>query len=158
MYVMTMNIIMVSIVVLSIGMAKKVQKNLFGDFVPSENVVKTFVKIYEVVKEVGDTFTFLIDGASYNPEKHGGVLTLFDGNGTAVSIYAQHKEGMTGMPDGERFGRAMQRCLNQQIGSYEEIVKVLRDSQTTYELTVQMSEMDNGNKARAWSVKSVSAV
>ena len=136
-------------------MATKKQTSLFGDYVASENdQVTTFVKIYEVVTKIGEKIIFVLDGAVWNSEK--GCLTLFDGNGNGLTIYATHAvESFTGKPDALRFGSALQRAVKADIGSWEDLVEIIRNNPSTYTLTVEGQAMElNGKEvfARSWNV------
>ena len=141
-------------------MAKTAQKSepkpLYGGSVSGEFTTPEtrFVKVWEEVKEIGDTLVLKIDGAALNAER--GCLTIFDNNDetetVAMTMFfehhsdAQYKDGPT---DAARFGNAVARGLGTQIASNDELGALCAEGGLV--LTVSGTDY-NGGFSRLWTV------
>jgi hypothetical protein len=117
------------------------QESIFGGLVSNQDdkTPSTFVKIYEVVKEIGDNLTFFLDGATWNDEKN--CLTVFNGQGECLGLFLNHiNESWKGETDLIRLGKAIERKCEVQIASMSELVKLINESNLTIEITATESK------------------
>ena len=143
----------------------EVQTSLFSFGGSRDGADHSFIRMSEVVKSVGDTFTFSMDSATYNADK--GCLTVFDGTGQAVSVHQHHSPAMIEnaaaqgwtlpQTDADRFGPAFEKAglLNGYThGSSDEAWGNIASSINTQGavLTVTMVQTKSGHNFRRWTV------
>jgi hypothetical protein len=134
---------------------KSEQQTLYGGSVSGDYTApeQVRVKVWEEVREIGDSLIMQIDGASLNQEA--GCLTIFDNSDEAKTrsltvFFAHHPDSQykDGQTDGARFGNAVARCVGP-IDSNEALEGAIADGGFT--LTVAGTDY-NGGFARLWTV------
>ena len=136
-------------------MGKDKQETLYGGSVGGDYTAPatTFVKVYEEVQEVGETFTLTLSGCALNESE--GRLTLFDNTNdeetTATTVYFNHHPNAKftdSTPDGVRLGQAVARCVGP-LTSNADLAQNIQERDLV--LTVEGVEF-NGGFARLWTV------
>ena len=123
------------------------QTTLFGGFVKEEQQPLTFVKVYEEVASDGDQFTMAPTTATLNEEK--GCITLVDTNKSqALTCYFDNHPSarFKSTPDGVRLGRAVERALKVEIGSYADLASAFVEN------TLELNITHTGDKGRLWVI------
>ena len=123
------------------------QTTLFGGFVQEEAKPLTFVKVYEEVASDGDQFTMTPTTATLNEEK--GCITLVDTNKSqALTCYFDNHPSarFKSTPDGIRLGRAVERALKIEIGSFADLASAFVEN------TLELNITHTGEKGRLWVI------
>ncbi len=122
------------------------QTNLFGEFVEgTKNEPSVKVRLYNEVVDDGDQYSMLLSGCAYNEEKN--CITLFDDtknvrttlgfeNHPNTPVFTNDKgEEFSPTPDGIKFGKAVQQCVERTIADGHDLETILKSS--VYTLTVK---------------------
>lgn len=131
------------------------QLTLFGEVVPLENdknAETVWLRVKDAVKDVGDKFSFTMQRAVYNVEKH--VLSIFDGEGNGISVWFQphpDSQWQDVKPDGVRLGEAMIKTLRQSIDSPQTMADLINNGLMTLEVE-KIALKTDGHTFIKWTV------
>ena len=127
-----------------------VQTSLFGGLVShDEDAPLTFLRVYAEVAEPGDVMHITLTGATFNEDRQ--CLTVIDDTTRhALTVYFEnHPDAQyRTTTDGVRLGRAVERCLQAPVSSYEGLAETIK-AEAPLHLTVTRT----GPKGRLWTIE-----
>lgn len=127
-----------------------VQTSLFGGLVSTdEDAPLVFLRVYAEVAEPGDVMHVELTGATFNEDRQ--CLTVIDDTTRhALTVYFEnHPDAQyQTTPDGVRLGRAVERCLQVPVSSYEGLAETIRA-----EAPLRLTVTHTGPKGRLWTVE-----
>ena len=123
------------------------QTTLFGGTVTDEDRKVEFVRVSEEVARHDGQFEFAVDGITYNDVK--GVITVFNGNGFALSAWMENHPNAkyATTPEGVRLANAIARRFKMQTEDVNDLMSAVNNSDEDLTLVVKNTE-----KGRLWVV------
>lgn len=121
------------------------QTNLFGEFVEKTYEPTVMVRLYNEVESDGDQYSMTLSGCAYNAEKN--CITLFDdiknvrttlgfeNHPNAPVFTSEDGEEFSPTPDGIKFGKAVQQCVERTVVDGHDLESILKSD--VYVLTVK---------------------